>query len=56
MDERKRVVVTGLGVANAAGLDEAEFWKHLLAGKSGIRAITGFDVSAYKTRIAAEIE
>jgi hypothetical protein len=56
MDDRKRVVVTGLGVANAAGLDETEFWRHLLAGETGIRAIAGFDASAYKTRIAAELD
>ena len=56
MDDRKRVVVTGLGVATAVGLDEVEFWTHLLAGATGIRAITGFDVSAYKTRAAAEID
>lgn len=56
MDDRKRVVVTGLGVATAVGLDEVEFWAHLLAGTTGIRAITGFDTTAYKTRAGAEID
>jgi 3-oxoacyl-[acyl-carrier-protein] synthase II len=56
MDDRKRVVITGMGMATAVGLDEKEFWSNLLAGKTGIRHVAEFDVSAYKTKFAAMIE
>lgn len=35
----RRVVVTGLGVACAAGLDVPTFWRSLLSGASGVRAL-----------------
>ncbi|HSV75025.1 MAG TPA: beta-ketoacyl-ACP synthase II [Chthonomonadales bacterium] len=51
----RRVVVTGLGVITSLGLTVPTFWENLLAGRSGVTDITSFDVSAYTTRIAAEI-
>ena len=36
MDDSKRVVVTGLGVVSSLGIGWEEFWKNLMAGKSGI--------------------
>ncbi len=54
-DGRRRVVVTGMGVLSALGGSPAELWKALLAGKSGIAPIRGFDTSDYRTRFAAEI-
>ncbi|WP_196599500.1 beta-ketoacyl-ACP synthase II [Pectinatus frisingensis] len=50
-----RVVVTGLGAVTPIGIGKDEFWKGLLAGKSGIGKITHFDASDFKTQIAAEI-
>jgi len=50
-----RVVVTGLGTVNALGNNVEDFWASLLAGKSGIRAVTRFDVSELPTKIASEI-
>jgi len=52
---KRRVVVTGLGVITSLGLTVQDFWQNLLDGKSGVSPITSFDVSAYSTRIAAEI-
>ncbi len=49
---RRRVVVTGLGIVSPVGNDVETAWKNILAGKSGIGPITGFDVSAYTTRFA----
>lgn len=37
--KRRRVVVTGLGVVAPNGIGKDEFWKALLAGKSGIRKL-----------------
>lgn len=51
-----RVVVTGLGCISPLGNNWPTTWKNLLAGKSGVTAITRFDASAYKTRIAAEVK
>jgi 3-oxoacyl-[acyl-carrier-protein] synthase II len=51
----RRVVVTGLGVVSSLGQKQRTFWENLLAGKCGIGNIRAFDVSAYDSRIAAEI-
>ncbi|MEZ0396923.1 MAG: beta-ketoacyl-ACP synthase II [Anaerolineales bacterium] len=53
---RIRVVVTGLGCISPLGLNWAETWQALLAGKSGVGLITQFDASGFATRIAAEVK
>lgn len=53
---KRRVVVTGLGIVSALGHDVEEFYRSLLAGKSGVSTITSFDASTYPTRIAGEIK
>ncbi len=53
--ERRRVVVTGLGVISPLGLDLASTWSGLKEGRSGIGRITGFDTSNVKTTIAGEL-
>ena len=40
-----RVVITGLGLVSSIGRNATETWVNLIAGKSGIRKITSFDVS-----------
>ena len=50
-----RVVVTGLGVVSPCGNGLAETWDAVMAGRSGIGAITKFDASAYTSRIAGEV-
>ncbi len=56
MGNARRVVVTGIGVLNAVGLDEVSVWDNMLAGKSGVGPLQAFDTSNYKIRIAAEVE
>jgi 3-oxoacyl-[acyl-carrier-protein] synthase II len=52
---KRRVVVTGIGVTCPLG-DGAEItWKRLIAGESGIRSITSFDVSDLPTKIAGTV-
>ena len=53
---KKRVVITGMGVASCFGTDVNIFYQSLLAGKSGVKPITHFDVSHFPTQIAATIE
>lgn len=52
---RKRVVVTGLGVVSCFGTDIEQYHQSLLAGKSGVQAVTHFPCDALPTRIAASI-
>jgi 3-oxoacyl-[acyl-carrier-protein] synthase II len=54
MSSRRRVVVTGLGAVTSIGSTVSEFWKNLLAGVCGIRPLSLFDASAYRTQTAAE--
>jgi len=53
---RRRVVVTGLGCISPVGNTVAEAWANLLAGKSGIAAITRFDASGLNCHIAGEVK
>jgi 3-oxoacyl-[acyl-carrier-protein] synthase II len=52
----RRVVVTGLGLICAVGNTSAEVWTNLLAGKSGVATITGFDATGFACTIAAEVK
>ncbi|MGO8790026.1 MAG: beta-ketoacyl-ACP synthase II [Terriglobia bacterium] len=52
----RRVVVTGVGLLTAVGLDAAESWRNLLAGKSGVAPITHFDTTGFAATIAAEVK
>jgi beta-ketoacyl-acyl-carrier-protein synthase II len=49
----ERVVVTGLGVVSPLGLNCAEFWGNLLAGRSGVVSLTDPAYAKLPTRIAA---
>ena len=53
---RRRVVVTGLGIVSPVGSDVPTAWSQLLAGYSGIKPITAYDVSTYPTRFAGLVE
>lgn len=52
---RRRVVVTGISAITPLGLDVKTTWEGILAGKSGIKKITGFDTTGFDTDIAGEI-
>ncbi len=54
--DKKRVVVTGLGVVSCFGNDVDEFYNQLLAGKSGIVPITEFPCDSFPTRFAGVIK
>jgi 3-oxoacyl-[acyl-carrier-protein] synthase II len=53
--DKRRVVVTGLGLITPLGLGVDLSWQNLVNGKSGIRKISSFDVSAFPTQIAGEV-
>jgi 3-oxoacyl-[acyl-carrier-protein] synthase II len=54
--QRRRVVVTGLGIVSPVGNTVQESWASLIAGRSGIAAITRFDASALTTCFAGEVK
>jgi len=51
----RRVVVTGVGIVAPVGLDAESAWQNILAGESGIRPITHFDVEPFSTRFGGPI-
>ena len=53
---QRRVVVTGLGLLCGIGNTAPEVWTNLLAGKSGMAAITAFDLTGHSVRFAAEVK
>lgn len=53
---KKRVVVTGLGVVSSIGIGWKDFWKNLLAGKSGIAPIETFKPKGFDRLFAGEIK
>jgi 3-oxoacyl-[acyl-carrier-protein] synthase II len=54
-DDRRRVVVTGMGAVSALGPDVASTWDGLVAGRSGVRTIEAFDPARVDSKIAAEV-
>jgi 3-oxoacyl-[acyl-carrier-protein] synthase II len=53
---KRRVVVTGLGAVTPVGLTVPETWENIVSGKSGIRPITAFDVSAFPVRFGGSVQ
>lgn len=51
----RRVVVTGLGLVTPLGVGVPHVWNRLIAGHSGIQAITHIDVSDMPARIAGVV-
>jgi 3-oxoacyl-[acyl-carrier-protein] synthase II len=49
-------LITGLGLVTPIGTGTEQVWEALLSGRSGAAPIEGFDVSAYDTRIACQVE
>ena len=48
----KRVVITGMGIVSPVGTGLEYAWKNVVAGKSGVRKITEFEVEDLASQIA----
>ncbi len=55
MAARRRVVITGLGVATPIGIGMDAFWEGLLQGRCGIRRVHSFDPSGLPCQVAGEL-
>jgi 3-oxoacyl-[acyl-carrier-protein] synthase II len=55
VSEKRRVVITGVGLVSGLGIGTEETWKGLLGGRSGAAPITLFDASQHSTRFAVEV-
>ncbi len=56
MDNRARVVVTGIGVVTSVGTGRELFWRHLLDGQCGISTVESFDTSGYAVHLGGEVK
>jgi len=54
--EKRRIVITGMGVISPVGTGLNKFWTSLINGQSGIDKITRFDTSNLPTKIAGEVK
>jgi 3-oxoacyl-[acyl-carrier-protein] synthase II len=56
MKEQRRIAITGIGMVTPVGPDTPTTWVNLVAGKSGVDTIRGFDASGFPARIGAEVK
>jgi 3-oxoacyl-[acyl-carrier-protein] synthase II len=52
---KKRVVVTGVGLVTPVGIGVKESWKNIVEGVSGISNITNFDLNGFPTPFSSTI-
>ncbi|MCJ7508001.1 MAG: beta-ketoacyl-ACP synthase II [candidate division Zixibacteria bacterium] len=53
--EKRRVVITGIGVVAPNGIGIENFWDSVVHGRSGIKKISHFNPSSYPSQIAGEV-
>ncbi len=51
-----RIVVTGLGAVSPIGDNASDFWQSLIKGRSGVDAITSYDVGGTRPSYAGEVK
>ena len=54
--DKRRVVITGIGVISSIGIGKDVFWEALISGKSGISEISSFDTAQFKCHYGGEVK
>ena len=54
--DKRRVVITGIGVVSPNGIGAEAFWRATRSGASGIDTISSFDPASLACRIAGEVK
>ncbi|MEI7760896.1 MAG: beta-ketoacyl-ACP synthase II [Thermoleophilia bacterium] len=54
-NDRRRIVVTGIGAVSSLGNTAEDTWTNLIAGRSGAGPITQFDSTGYAVHFACEV-
>lgn len=52
----RRVAITGIGLVTALGPTREETWTNLLAGVCGMRPVSVFDTTGYRSQVAGEVD
>jgi 3-oxoacyl-[acyl-carrier-protein] synthase II len=55
-NERRRVVITGMGAVTPLGQSVGAFWENLVAGRSGVGPMTLCDTTGYPCKVAGEVK
>lgn len=53
---RRRAVITGIGCITPVGTGARQFWAGVMRGRSAVRRIDRFDVSGYRSQMAAQVD
>lgn len=53
---KRRVVVTGMGMLTPVGLNVKDTWQNILDGVSGVTTAEGYDAAEYSARIWAKVK
>ncbi len=53
--EKRRIVITGIGVVTPVGIGKRTFWEAICQGKNGIHKISSFDATGFASQIAGEV-
>ncbi|MFW2178294.1 MULTISPECIES: beta-ketoacyl-ACP synthase II [unclassified Moraxella] len=54
--DHQRIVITGMGAITPLGLDVESTWQRLINGDSGINAISDFDATEFRAKIAGQVK
>ena len=55
MGNKRRVVITGVGVVSPNGVGKEACWENMINGVSAIHRVTEFDMSQFNSKIAAQV-
>jgi 3-oxoacyl-[acyl-carrier-protein] synthase II len=51
-----RVAITGIGIVSSLGIGREANWEHMVRGLCGLRPVTLFETSDFRSRIAGEVD